>query len=44
LQAGLKACLDANVALVSAPTETEVVLGQLLVRLIGGKKPAVAAR
>ena len=38
LQAGLKACLDANVALVSAPTETEVVLGQLLVRLIGGKK------
>ena len=44
LQAGLKACLDANVALVSAPTETEVVLGQLLVRLIGGKKAAVAAR
>ena len=38
LQAGLKSCLDANVALVSAPTETEVVLGQLLVRLIGGKK------
>ena len=44
LQAGLKACLDANVALVSAPTETEVVLGQLLVRLIGGKKRAAAAR
>ena len=44
LQAGLKACLDANVALVSAPTETEVVLGQLLVRLIGGKKSAGAAR
>jgi DNA polymerase-3 subunit delta len=44
LQAGLKACLDANVALVSSPTETEVVLGQLLVRLIGGKKPAAAAR
>ena len=35
---GLKACLDANVALVSSPTETEVVLGQLLVRLIGGKR------
>ncbi len=44
LQAGLKACLDANVALVSSPTETEVVLGQLLVRLIGGKKSAAAAR
>ena len=44
LQAGLKACLDANVALVSAPTETEVVLGQLLVRLIGGKRTAAAAR
>ena len=44
LQRGLKACLDANVALVSAPTETEVVLGQLLVRLIGGKKRAAAAR
>jgi hypothetical protein len=42
LQAGLKACLDANVALVSSPTETEVVLGQLLVRLIGGKKVAAA--
>ncbi len=39
LQRGLKACLDANVALVSSPTETEVVLGQLLVRLIGGKRP-----
>ena len=38
LQSGLKACLDANVALVSSPTETEVVLGQLLVRLIGGKR------
>lgn len=38
LQRGLKACLDANVALVSSPTETEVVLGQLLVRLIGGKR------
>jgi len=44
LQAGLKACLDANVALVSAPTETEVVLGQLLVRLIGGKMAAAVAR
>ncbi len=40
LQAGLKACLDANVTLVSAPTETEVVLSQLLVRLIGGSKRA----
>jgi DNA polymerase-3 subunit delta len=44
LQAGMKACLDANVALVSAPTENEVVLGQLLVRLIGGKRRAAAAR
>ncbi len=43
LQAGLKACLDANIALVSAPTEPEVVLGQLLVRLIGGRKRAAAA-
>lgn len=42
LQAGLRACLDANVALVSAPTDAEVVLGQLLVRLIGGKRPALA--
>ena len=38
LQSGLKACLDANVARVSSPTDTEVVLGQLLVRLIGGKR------
>lgn len=44
LQAGLKFCLDANVALVSAPTETEVVLSQLLVRLIGGSKRAAVAR
>jgi len=44
LQAGLKACLDANVALVSAPTETEIVLSQLLVRLIGGSKRATVAR
>lgn len=36
LMAGLKSCLAANVALVSSPTETEVVLSQLLVRLIGG--------
>ena len=39
LQRGLKSCLDANVALVTSPTETEVVLGQLLVRLTGGKRP-----
>ena len=44
LQAGLKSCLDANVALVSAPTDTEVVLGQLLVRLIGGSKRNATAR
>ena len=44
LQAGLKACLAANVALVSSPTETEVVLGQLLVRLIGGSRRATATR
>ncbi len=34
LQAGLKACLEANVSLVSAPTDGEVILCQLLVRLI----------
>ena len=44
LQAGLKSCLEANVALVSAPTDTEVVLGQLLVRLIGGSKRTATAR
>jgi DNA polymerase-3 subunit delta len=44
LQAGLKACLEANIALVSSPTETEVVLGQLLVRLIGGSRRATVAR
>lgn len=44
LQAGLKSCLEANVALVSAPTDTEVVLGQLLVRLIGGSKSNAKAR
>ena len=42
LQAGLKSCLDANVALVSAPTDTEVVLGQLLVRLIGASRQKAA--
>jgi DNA polymerase-3 subunit delta len=36
LKAGLKSCLAANVALVSASTDGEVVLSQLLVRLIGG--------
>jgi DNA polymerase-3 subunit delta len=40
LNAGLKACLDANIALVTSPTETEVVLSQLLVRLIGGSRHA----
>ncbi len=44
LQSGLKACLEANVALVSTSTETEVVLGQLLVKLIGGSPPKAAAR
>ena len=42
LQAGLKSCLDANVALVSAPTDTEVVLSQLLVRLIGASRQKAA--
>ncbi len=44
LQSGLKACLAANIALVTSPTETEVVLGQLLVRLTGGKIRTAAAR
>ena len=34
LREALNACLDANVALVSAPTDPEVVLSQLLVRII----------
>ncbi len=34
LQAALKACLEANVSLVSAPTDGEVILCQLLVRII----------
>lgn len=42
LQAGLKSCLEANVTLVSSPTETEVVLSQLLVKLIGGNKRTAA--
>ena len=44
LQAGLKSCLDANVALVSSPTEAEVVLSQLLVRLTGGSRRTAASR
>jgi len=44
LQSGLKACLDANVALVTTQTEPEVVLGQLLVRLIGGSQQKASAR
>ena len=36
LQAALKSCLEANVALVSAPTDGEVILCQLLVRIIAG--------
>ena len=34
LQAALKSCLEANVALVSAPTDPEVVLSQLIVRIV----------
>jgi DNA polymerase-3 subunit delta len=34
LEAALKSCLDINVSLVSAPTDAEVLLGQLLVRII----------
>lgn len=34
LQEALKACLETNVALVSAPTDPEVLLSQLLVRII----------
>lgn len=39
LRAGMKACLEANVTLVTSGTDAEVVLGQLLVRLIGGPRP-----
>jgi DNA polymerase III subunit delta len=34
LREALKDCLDANVALVSAPTDPQVILSQLLVRII----------
>ena len=34
LRAALQSCLEANVALVSAPTDPEVILSQLLVRII----------
>jgi DNA polymerase III subunit delta len=34
LQSALKACLEANVALVSAPTDPQVVISQLLVRIV----------
>lgn len=43
LQAGLKSCLEANVALVSSQTETEVVLSQLLVKLLGGSRQPAGA-
>lgn len=43
LIAALKACLDANVAMISSPTEKEVILGQLLVRIIGGRQSRYAA-
>ena len=43
LQAGLKACLETNVTLVSAPTGPEVVLSQFLVKLIGGSRQKSAA-
>jgi DNA polymerase III delta subunit len=36
LRKALTACLDANVAFVTAPTEKEVILNQLLIRVIAG--------
>jgi len=39
LEAGLHACLDANVRLVTSSLEPKVVLSQLLVRLIAGGRP-----
>lgn len=36
LRKALTACLEANVALVTSPTEKEVVLNQLIVRIISG--------
>jgi DNA polymerase III subunit delta len=36
LQSGLKTCLDANVSLVSSSTEPEVIMSQLIVRIIAG--------
>jgi DNA polymerase-3 subunit delta len=35
LRAGLQSCLEANLALVTAATESQIVLEQLLVRLLG---------
>ena len=36
LRKALSACLEANVALVSAPTEKEIILNQLIIRIIAG--------
>ena len=36
LRKSLSACLDANVALVTSPTEKEVILNQLIIRIIAG--------
>ncbi len=43
LMAALKGCLDANVAMISAATEKEVILSQLLVRIVGGGQARYAA-
>jgi DNA polymerase-3 subunit delta len=40
LRAALHSCLEANVRLVTSSLEPKVVLGQLLVRVISGGKPA----
>lgn len=44
LQAGLHACLEANVRLVTSSLEPKVILGQLLVRLIAGGRSGGARR
>ena len=36
LRKALSACLEANVALVTSPTDKEIILNQLIVRIIAG--------
>ena len=43
LQAGLRSCLEANLALVTTGTEPRIILEQLLVRLLLSRPPAAVA-